>query len=195
MAEMAVSLAIDQLVPLLKKEAKLLKGIHKEFADIKDELESIQAFLKDAEKKCATEEENTNEGVKTWVKRVMESAFRIEDIIDDYVIYVRPQPRDPGWAATLTKIGHLIRTLMPRHRIASEIRDIKSSVLEIKSRRDRRPLEDPPCALCEDLFHFIGVKRPQDSNAVEIQIIRLHCYHIHLSVPHWYLSSQNEENI
>ncbi|MCI58116.1 NBS-containing resistance-like protein, partial [Trifolium medium] len=63
MAEMAVSLVIDQLIPLLREEAKLFRGIHKEFADIKDELESIQAFLKDADKRA--EGDNTSEGVKT----------------------------------------------------------------------------------------------------------------------------------
>lgn len=50
-ALMAMSLVVDQLLPLLREEAKLLRSIHKEFADIKDELESIQAFLKDADKK------------------------------------------------------------------------------------------------------------------------------------------------
>ncbi|MCI95084.1 NBS-containing resistance-like protein, partial [Trifolium medium] len=66
-AEMAVSLALDQLIPLFKKEAKLLGGIHKEFKDIQHELECIQAFLKDADKRA--EGDNTNEGVKTWVKQ------------------------------------------------------------------------------------------------------------------------------
>jgi disease resistance protein RPM1 len=64
MAEIAVSLVIDQLLPLLREEANLLRGVHKEFADIKDELESIQAFLKDADKRAAAAE-----GVKTWVKQ------------------------------------------------------------------------------------------------------------------------------
>ncbi|MCI43964.1 NBS-containing resistance-like protein, partial [Trifolium medium] len=91
MAEMAVSLVLDQLIPMLTEEAKLLGGIHKEFEDIKDELEYIQAFLKDADKRVAT-----TEGVKTWVRHVREAAFRIEDVIDDYLIQVRQQPRDPG---------------------------------------------------------------------------------------------------
>ncbi|KAJ1380392.1 Virus X resistance protein-like, coiled-coil domain [Sesbania bispinosa] len=50
MAEMAVSFALDHLLPLLSEEATLLKGIHMEFKEIKDELESIQAFLKDADR-------------------------------------------------------------------------------------------------------------------------------------------------
>ncbi|CAL5191835.1 unnamed protein product [Lathyrus oleraceus] len=128
MAEVAVSLVIDQLLPLLREEAKLLRGIHKEFADIKDELESIQAFLKDADKRAST-----TEGVKTWVKQVREAAFRIEDIIDDYLIHVGQQPPHPGCVFLL----HKLKTIIPSRQIASEIQDIKLSVRGIKERSER----------------------------------------------------------
>ncbi|WJX37512.1 hypothetical protein P8452_25270 [Trifolium repens] len=134
MAEMAVSLVLDQLIPLLREEAKLLGGIHKEFEDIKKELQSIQAFLKDADKKA--EGDNTDEGVKLWVREVREAAFRIEDVIDDYLIQVRQQSRDPGCVTLLRKIVHSLK-VTPRHQIASEIQDIKSSVREIKERSKR----------------------------------------------------------
>ncbi|CAK8565680.1 unnamed protein product [Lathyrus sativus] len=134
MAEMVVSLAVDQLLPLLREEANLLRGIHKEFADIKDELESIQAFLKDADKRAATAEgDNTSEGVKTWVKQVREAAFRIEDIIDDYMIQVGQQPPHPGCAALI----HKLKSMIPRRRIASEIQDVKSYICGITKRSEK----------------------------------------------------------
>ncbi|MCI67699.1 NBS-containing resistance-like protein, partial [Trifolium medium] len=73
MADMAVSFAIDRLLPLLTEEVNLLKSVHKEFADIKDELESIQAFLKDADRRATADGDNTDEGVKTWVKQLREA--------------------------------------------------------------------------------------------------------------------------
>ncbi|RHN67253.1 putative P-loop containing nucleoside triphosphate hydrolase, leucine-rich repeat domain, L [Medicago truncatula] len=94
MAEMVVSLVIDQLLPVLREETKLLRGIHKEFANIKAELESIQAFLKDADKRAAgAEGDNSSEGVKIWVKQLREAAFHIEDIIDDYLIQQKRSER------------------------------------------------------------------------------------------------------
>ena len=42
MAEGAVSPLIEKLIFLLSEEAILLRDIHEEVADIKDELESIQ---------------------------------------------------------------------------------------------------------------------------------------------------------
>ncbi|KAK7316621.1 hypothetical protein RJT34_00223 [Clitoria ternatea] len=120
MAEMAVSFAIDRLLPLVREEVNLLKGIHKDFADIKRELEHIQAFIKDADRKAAAEGENAGEGVKVWVKEVRETAFLIEDIIDEYTIHVGQQPQDPGFTGLLKKTAHLLKTPIPRHRIASE---------------------------------------------------------------------------
>ena len=49
MAESAVKLVIQHLIRLLSQEASLLEGIHKKVANIKDELESIHSFLKDAD--------------------------------------------------------------------------------------------------------------------------------------------------
>ncbi|GAU41204.1 hypothetical protein TSUD_128800 [Trifolium subterraneum] len=134
MAEMAVSFAIDKLLPLLTEETKLLRGVHKEFSDIKAELESIQAFLKDADKRAVAEGNNTGEGVKIWVRQLREAAFQIEDIIDNYMMYVEQQPRNPGCAALLNNFSHLFKTLKQRHQIASGIQDIKSSLCGIKER-------------------------------------------------------------
>ncbi|KAK2387036.1 disease resistance protein RPM1 [Trifolium repens] len=128
MAEMAVSLVLDRLM----KEVNLLGGIDKEFAEIKDELESIQAFLKDADKRAAAPEgDNSTEGVKTWVRKVREASFLIEDVIDDYLIQVRQQPHDPG---LIHKMAHSLKILTSRHQIAPKIKEIKSSVRTIRER-------------------------------------------------------------
>lgn len=49
MTETAVTLVIDKLFQLLVQEANLLRGVHKEIVSIRDELESIKYFLKNAE--------------------------------------------------------------------------------------------------------------------------------------------------
>ncbi|KAL5077422.1 hypothetical protein RYX36_016406 [Vicia faba] len=169
MAEMAVSLAVDQLLPLLKEEANLLRGIHKEFADLKYELESIQAFLKDADKRAAT-----TEGVKIWVKQVREAAFRIEDIVDDYMIQVEQKPPHPGCVA----LFHKLKSMIPRRRIASEIQDVKSYIRGVKERSERYGFQeqrssssednrnskwnDPPvAALCIEESEVVGFEVPR----------------------------------
>ncbi|RHN67311.1 putative P-loop containing nucleoside triphosphate hydrolase [Medicago truncatula] len=144
MAEIAVSFAIDQLLPLLTGEINLLKGVHKKFSDIKDELESIRAFLKDADRRATAEGDGTSEGAKMWVKQVREIAFRIEDVIDDYMIHVGQQPRDSRCVSLLHDIPHLLKTMNSRRQIAFKIQEIKSFVCGIKERSERYGFQIQP---------------------------------------------------
>ncbi|KAG6773238.1 hypothetical protein POTOM_020499 [Populus tomentosa] len=133
MAESAVSLVVDKLLPLLTQEVKLLKGVHDELVGVKDELKVIRAFLKDADSKA--EKEDIGGSVKALVNQIREEAYRIEDVIDDYVLHVA---RRPDYRChLLCRIASLIKTCISRHEIASEIKDIKSSLLDINDRVKR----------------------------------------------------------
>ncbi|KAK5817391.1 hypothetical protein PVK06_022315 [Gossypium arboreum] len=69
MAEVAVSLVMEKLTSLLRKDVKLLRGIHEEVEDIKVELEFITCFLKEADARAVRDQDgNSINGVKTWVK-------------------------------------------------------------------------------------------------------------------------------
>jgi len=135
MAETAVLFALGELFQFLKKETNLLRGVHTDFIDIKDELESIQVFLKDADRKAA-DEADTNDGIRTWVKHMREASFRIEDVIDEYLRLIH-RANPPGCGSLVCKIVSLIKNLIPRHQIASEIQDIKLSIRGIKERSER----------------------------------------------------------
>jgi len=151
MAESAVSLVVDKLLPLLTQEVKLLKGVHDELVGVKDELEVIRAFLKDADSKAG--KEGIGEGVKVLVNQIREEAHHIEDVIDDYMLHVARHPDHRH--GLLRRIASLIKTFSSRHEIASEIKDIKSSLLDIKNR--------------SQTFHFIssnqGASSSSSSNA------------------------------
>jgi len=142
MAETAVLFALDEVFRFLKEETNLLKGVHTEFSGIKDELESIQVFLKDADRRAA-DEADTNDGIRTWVKQLREASFRIEDIIDEYHRLMHMAKSSPPGCggSSFYKIANLIKTLIPRHHIASEIQDIKLSVHGIKERSERYNLQ------------------------------------------------------
>ncbi|XP_059436544.1 disease resistance protein RPM1-like [Corylus avellana] len=131
MTETVVDLVVNKLVQLIVHESNLLKGVHQEVVNIKDELESIQSFLKDVDKG------DLQDGVKMWVKQVREAAYHIEDVIDEYVLHVAQHRHQQSFIAFLHKIGHLLKTLKPRHDIVSKIQDIKISIREIKERRER----------------------------------------------------------
>ncbi|EXB54525.1 hypothetical protein L484_006273 [Morus notabilis] len=134
MAETFLNPVIGKLVELLADEVGLLKGVHKEVKSLKDELEILQPFLKDAEGKSKKGE--TNEAAQIWLMQLREKAECIEDVH-------RQQQRN-GFVGSLRKAGQIIKALKPRHEIASEIRDIKKSLREIKERGqsyELRPFE------------------------------------------------------
>ncbi|KAB1221577.1 Disease resistance protein RPM1 [Morella rubra] len=136
MTDIAVTLVINKLIESLAHESKLLRGVHKEVESIKDELESIECFLKDAEGRVG--KGDVRYGVKAWVKQVRDVAYRIEDVVDEYILHVAQRRRDQdGFPSFLRKTGRLMTKLKPRHEVAVKIQDIKLSVGEIKERRER----------------------------------------------------------
>ncbi|CAI8617770.1 unnamed protein product [Vicia faba] len=144
MAETAVSFVLQELGQFVIKETSQytveernsVAGIERDFNDIKDELESIQAFLKDADTKAADDDDGSN-GVKTWVKQVREASFRIEDVIDYYNMFLAERASHSIFRSALQMIPGLIKTMNPHHQIAYEIQDIKLSLGRIKERSTR----------------------------------------------------------
>lgn len=142
MAEAAVCLVLDKLIHLLLSKVKVLRGIDKEVADIRDELESIRSFLKDADAKAAliTEEDiDDGNGIRTWVKQVREAAYHVEDVIDIHMLqWGQTHHRERGiFIALLYQIAFLVRKLKPRNEIATKIQGIRFSISEIKARSER----------------------------------------------------------
>ena len=129
MAESAVSLVIENLVPLLVQEARLLGGIHDKVESIKGELEIIRSFLKDADARA--EKVDMSNVEKIWVKQVREEAYHIEDVIDEYILY-----RTKGlygrrqWFHFLLRVFQFAIELKAGHVIASRIQDINRNLKE-----------------------------------------------------------------
>ncbi|PNX95598.1 bifunctional dihydroflavonol 4-reductase/flavanone 4-reductase, partial [Trifolium pratense] len=91
------------LAMIFVQESSLLTEVERDFNDIKDDLVSIQAFLKNADTKAAA-----NEGVQTWVKQLREASFRIEDVIDEYIMHEAQKINQSRSIATLQMIPNMI---------------------------------------------------------------------------------------
>ncbi|KAL4618522.1 hypothetical protein ACB092_06G016700 [Castanea dentata] len=121
MVESAVSLVIQKLISLLVQEAKLLSGIHEVVTSIRREMDMIQSFLKDADRRA--EKDDMSNVPKTWVKQVREEAYHIEDVIDRYILHF--------------KVFHITMNLKARHVIASEIQSINRILKDIRKSGER----------------------------------------------------------
>ncbi|XP_061362228.1 disease resistance protein RPM1-like, partial [Gastrolobium bilobum] len=135
MAEIAVNLVMDKLIPLLRYEVGELKKVHTQVTFIKDQLGLIRAYLRDADVKAA-EKEDKSHVVKEWVKQVREVAHRIEDAIDEYLLQVAQRRQKRGMAGVVEKIVRLLRSIEPRHSITSQIRDINTTIETLDKRKD-----------------------------------------------------------
>ncbi|XP_068329490.1 disease resistance protein RPM1-like [Pyrus communis] len=141
MAEQIVCFVIDKLIQLLiTTEANLSRDVRKEVGFIKDELESIRSFLKDADAKAAADGETTNDSVKTWVNQVREAAFYIEDVIDEYLLRITRHHQDPGFIRFFHKIIWLAKKTRSQDGIVSKVDHMKQLVRDIQERRKRYEL-------------------------------------------------------
>ncbi|KAK9017508.1 hypothetical protein V6N11_079987 [Hibiscus sabdariffa] len=135
MAEVAVNMVLEKLISFLNEEMQLLRDFHTEVADIKVELEFLSSFLRDADARAATE--GSDEGVKTWVKHVREAAYGIEDVIDEYTLYVSKHRDQHSFMAFLKKIAGYIWSLKGNREMVSKIQELNRSVHEIGNKRRR----------------------------------------------------------
>ena len=68
MAEIAVNLLIDKLIPLLRDEVNLLRDVRSQVRSAIEQLQLIRAYLKDADAKA--EAEKSNNLLKEWVTQM-----------------------------------------------------------------------------------------------------------------------------
>ncbi|XP_047078919.1 disease resistance protein RPM1-like [Lolium rigidum] len=126
MARSLVGGALSKAASAAADEMSLLMGVRKDIWFIKDELETMQAFLVAAE---AMKEKDLL--LKVWAKQVRDLSYNIEDCLGEFMVHVASQ-----------SLSRQLRKLKDRHRIAMQIRDLKSRVEEVSNRNIRYNLID-----------------------------------------------------
>ncbi|CDP12972.1 unnamed protein product [Coffea canephora] len=132
MAETVLSFVLDQLSTSLREEGRLLGGLRQEVQFIRDELEQMRAFLREAEAK----EDDAQPTLQQWIKQVRDAAYDTEDILDEFVARFA-RHRATGFYGSVRRIFSSIKNLRARHRVASEIQGIKSRINSISQGHQR----------------------------------------------------------
>ncbi|KAL5570105.1 hypothetical protein UlMin_026680 [Ulmus minor] len=135
MAETLLAPIIDKLLQLLIEEAKLFKGKEDQVNGLKDELEIIQSFLRDADGR-SRRGDTSAAALKIWIKQVRELADRIEDVIDEHLHRAAKRRNRRGFVGFLRRTSHLVKDFGPSFDLASEIGKINESLLKIKHRAE-----------------------------------------------------------
>nr|UBY07034.1 NBS-LRR disease resistance protein [Dasypyrum villosum] len=121
MARSMLQGAISTAASAAADEMSLLMGVRKDIWFIKDELETMQAFLVAAQ---GMKEKDML--LKVWANQIRDLSYNIEDCLAEFMVHVASQ-----------SLSRKLLKLKDRHRIATQIRDLKSRVEEVSSRNTR----------------------------------------------------------
>jgi hypothetical protein len=81
MAETAISVVLSKLGELATNEATILLEVGDNMAQLRDRLEWLQAFVRDADRKRRA---GTDQLTRVWVRQTRDVAFEAEDALDDF---------------------------------------------------------------------------------------------------------------
>nr|AYG86977.1 putative CC, NB-ARC domains-containing protein [Triticum timopheevii subsp. timopheevii] len=164
MARTVVSMARSMLGAVISvaasaaaTEMSLLMGVRKDIWFMKDELETMHAFLVTAE---ATKENNRL--LQVWAKQVRDLAYGIEDCLDEFMVHVGSHSR-----------SRRLLKLKDRHRIVSQIRDLKARVEEVSNRNTRYNLitADASSSIDEVNSYTEDIRSHSASNIDEAELV------------------------
>ncbi|PUZ42652.1 hypothetical protein GQ55_9G599200 [Panicum hallii var. hallii] len=105
----------------IAEEVALQLGVQRDQVFIRDELEMMQSFLM-----ATHEEKDEHMVITTWVKQVRDVAYDVEDCLQDFAVRLEKQ----SW-------WRIPRTLLDRHRVAKQMKDLRAKVEDVSQRNLR----------------------------------------------------------
>ncbi|XP_034568580.1 disease resistance protein RGA5 isoform X3 [Setaria viridis] len=175
----AIPSLLHKLGELLVGEYNLQKEVKGGIIFLQAELESMQAAL---EKISMTPADKIDDQDKIWARRVREMSYDIEDNIDKYIVQCkgRKTAEQHSFKEAIDRTLKWFRQPKIRRKIATEIREIKSRVIEVHERRRRYEVSlgvDKPVTVDPRLFaqytevkELVGIDEARDELISKIMI-------------------------
>ncbi|KAM3299131.1 hypothetical protein ACQJBY_040548 [Aegilops geniculata] len=142
----AMSTLLPKLADLITEEYNLHKGIRGEVMFLKAEMESMEtALLKVSE---APIDQPPDIQIKLWAKAVRDLSYDLEDSIDRFMVRIETHGQDKSHSFRnfIDKSISLLTKGKIRHKIAIDIKDIKSRIKEVSKRHDRYKVDNVAAA-------------------------------------------------
>ncbi|KAK8448017.1 hypothetical protein SEVIR_8G200500v4 [Setaria viridis] len=170
---------LPKLAELLVGEYNLQKEVKGGIIFLQAELESMQGAL---EKISRTPADKIDDQDKIWARKVREMSYDIEDNIDKYILQCkgRKTGEQHSIKEAIDRTLKWFRQPKIRRKIATEIREIKSRVIEVHERRRRYEVSlgvDKPVTVDPRLFaqytevkELVGMDEARDELINKIMI-------------------------
>ncbi|KAG5530378.1 hypothetical protein RHGRI_025351 [Rhododendron griersonianum] len=93
MVDAVVSFVVDRLGDLLIEQVVFLRGVEDDVKWLRDKLEYMLCFMKDAEEK----QDDVDNRMRKWISDIRDVAYEAEDIIDNFILKVEAEtPKKMG---------------------------------------------------------------------------------------------------
>uniref|UniRef100_I1R8R9 Rx N-terminal domain-containing protein n=4 Tax=Oryza glaberrima TaxID=4538 RepID=I1R8R9_ORYGL len=134
---------LTKLGGLLSQEYALIRGVRGDIQYIRDELTSMQAFIRDLSGAPEGKGDDHDHRMKDWMKQIRDVTYDIEDCIDDFAHRLSHDPGGDYLCGFVVSRVYEILTWWPRRDIASNIAELKMRAQQIGERRTRYGVENP----------------------------------------------------
>ncbi|KAK1584058.1 hypothetical protein Q3G72_029506 [Acer saccharum] len=122
MAESAITFVVQSLSNLLVQKAEFFKGVHGQVGWLRDELQRMQCFLKDADAR-----QDEDQGVRNWVTEIRTAAYDAEDIVDIFILKMESQRRH----SFIKRYVLIFKELLNLRKVGNEIEAFRARISDI----------------------------------------------------------------
>ncbi|KAF0907421.1 hypothetical protein E2562_017362 [Oryza meyeriana var. granulata] len=151
----ALGTLLPKLGDLLTEEYKLHKNLRGKIMFMKAELESMEAALLKVSEAPIDQPPDPQD--KLWVRDVRDLSYDIEDSIDRFMVYVDPSVPNKlhSFRGFIDRSLNLLTTAKLRHKIGTDIEEIKSHIKEASEQHYRYKVDGvaakPVCQTVDSL--------------------------------------------
>ncbi|KAK4838940.1 hypothetical protein QYF36_017689 [Acer negundo] len=122
MAESVITFVVQSLSNLLVQKAEFFKGVHGQVGWLRDELQRMQCFLKDADAK-----QDEDQGVRNWVTEIRTAAYDAEDIVDVFILKMESQRRH----GFIKRYALIFKEVLNLRKVGNEIEAFRARISNI----------------------------------------------------------------
>ncbi|XP_028776617.1 disease resistance protein RPM1-like [Neltuma alba] len=124
MAKKVVEFRLNELFQVLNEEFQLKRGAEQDIVSIKRQVKSIRAFLGSIDDNKL---EYEDQSLESWINRVRDVAYEIEDIVDEFLLYIFEHRWDEDRPHTSPSCS-FVRNCKTNYKIGSELRNIRAKI-------------------------------------------------------------------
>nr|XP_027124117.1 putative disease resistance protein At1g50180 [Coffea arabica] len=129
MADTIISLVIERTVDLLIKKSVFLKDVGRQIERVRNDLDWMRCFLKDADQK-----QHEDERIHHWVSQIRAAAYDAEDVIEIFASEVEFFTKNKG---LVTKLTYYPLKIVNLYKIGKEIESLQIRLNDIADSREK----------------------------------------------------------